>query len=103
MAHDVPSGRGGDTVLQLKDDIDSGRTGSKTATADPGMASLGTCEEAGGNPATPAEIALARKEEKKIGRLATADDKPATNMPLMAMVGVIVAVVIAAIAFYLSR
>ncbi len=99
----VPDGRSGDTVLQLKDDIDSGRTGSKTATADPGMASLGTCEEAGGNPATPAEIALARKEEKKIGRLATADDKPATNMPLMAMVGVIVAVVIAAIAFYLSR
>ncbi len=99
----VPDGRSGDTVLQLKDDIDSGRTGSKTATADPGMASLGTCEEAGGNPATPAEMALARKEEKKIGRLATADDKPATNMPLMAMVGVIVAVVIAAIAFYLSR
>ena len=99
----VPDGRSGDTVLQLKDDIDSGRTGSKTATADPGMASLGTCEEAGGNPATPAEIALARKEEKKIGRLATADDKPATNMPLMAMVGVIVDVVIAAIAFYLSR
>ncbi len=103
MAHDVPSGRGGDTVLQLKDDIDSGRTGSKTATADPGMASLGTCEEAGGNPATPAEIALARKEEKKIGRIATAGDKPATNIPLMAMIGVVVAVAVVAVAFYLTR
>ncbi len=103
MAHDVPSGRGGDTVLQLKDDIDSGRTGSKTATADPGMASLGTCEEAGGNPATPAEIALARKEEKKIGRLATAADKPATNIPFMIMIGVVVAVAVVAVAFYLTR
>lgn len=99
----VPDGRSGDTVLQLKDDIDSGRTGSKTATADPGMASLGTCEEAGGNPATPAELALARKEEKKIGRIATQDDKPATNIPLMAMIGVVVAVAVVAIAFYLTR
>ena len=99
----VPDGRSGDTVLQLKDDIDSGRTGSKNATPDPGMASLGTCEEAGGNPATPAEIALARKEEKKIGRIATADDKPATNLPLMAMIGVVVAVVVVVVAFYFTR
>ena len=99
----VPDGRSGDTVLQLKDDIDSGRTGAKTAAADPGMASLGTCEEAGGNPATPAEIALARKEEQKIGRIATQDDKPATNIPLMAMVGVVVVVAVVAVAFYLTR
>ena len=103
MAHDVPDGRSGDTVLQLKDDIDSGRTGTKTPVADPGMASLGTCEEAGGNPATPAEIALARKEEKKIGRIATQDDKPPTNVPLMAMIGVVVVVAIVAVAFYLTR
>ena len=100
---DVPDGRGGDTVLQLKDDIDSGRTGTKNATADPGMASLGTCEEAGGNPATPAEIALAREQEKKIGRIATADDKPQTNVPLMAMVGVVVVVAIVVVAFFLTR
>ncbi len=99
----VPDGHRGDTVLQLKDDIDSGRTGSKTATADPGMASLGTCDEAGGASATPEQVALARKEEKKIGRLATANDKPPTNVPLMAMIGVVVVVAIVAVAFYLTR
>ncbi len=99
----VPSGRSGDTVMQLKDDIDSGRTGSKNATADPGMASLGTCEEAGGNPATPAEIALARKEEQKIGRIATSNDKPATNLPLLVMVGVAMVVALVVVAFFLIR
>ena len=99
----VPSGRSGDTVMQLKNDIDSGRTGDKNATADPGMASLGTCEEAGGNPATPAEIALARKEEQKIGRIATAKDKPATNLPLVAMIGVAIVVAVVIVAFFLSR
>ena len=99
---EASSGRG-DTVLQLKDDIDSGRTGTKVATADPGMASLGTCEEAGGNPATPAEIALARKEEKKIGRIATANDRPPTNVPLMAMIGVVVVVAVVVVAFFLTR
>ncbi len=99
----VPSGRSGDTVMQLKDDIDSGRTGSKNATADPGMASLGTCEEAGGNPATPAEIALARKEEQKIGRIATSNDKPATNLPLLAMIGVAAVVALVVVAFFLIR
>ena len=99
----VPSGSSGDTVMQLKNDIDSGRTGDKNATADPGMASLGTCEEAGGNPATPAEIALARKEEQKIGRIATAKDKPVTNLPLIAMIGVAVVVAVVIVAFFLSR
>jgi hypothetical protein len=100
---DAPGRRGGDTVLQLKDDIDSGRTGSKNAAADPGMASLGTCEEAGGAPLTQEQVALARKEEKKIGRIATAGDKPATNIPLMAMIGVVVVVAVVAVAFYLVR
>jgi hypothetical protein len=99
----VPDGRRGDTMQQLKDDIDSGRTGAKTAVSDPGMASLGTCDEAGGATATPEQIAMARKEEKKIGRIATQDDKPATNIPLMAMIGVAVVVAIVAIAFFLTR
>ncbi len=93
----------GDTVLQLKDDIDSGRTGDKTATADPGMASLGTCDEAAGTPPTPAQVALARKEERKIGRLATAADKPKTNLPILAMLGVVVVVAVAVLAFYFAR
>lgn len=95
--------REGDTVLQLKDDIDSGRTGDKTATADPGMASLGTCEEAGGNPATPAEIALARKQEQTIGRIATANDKPRTNGPVLAIIGAIVVVAVVVVVFFLAR
>jgi hypothetical protein len=88
--------------MQLKDDIDSGRTGDKNATSDPGMASLGTCEEAGGNPATPAEIALARQEEQKIGRIATANDKPSTNLPLFAMLGVAVVLIVVIGIFFLS-
>ena len=34
----VPDGHRGDTVLQLKDDNDYGRTGYNTATAEPGIA-----------------------------------------------------------------
>ena len=90
------SGRRGATVLQLKDDIDSGRTGDKNATADPGMAALGTS-------ATPEQVALARKQEQAIGRIATAGDKPKSNLPLIAMVGVVVVVAIVVLAFFLTR
>ena len=103
MADDGPNGRSGATVAQLKDDIDSNRTGSKVDFSDPGLSPLGTDDEAAGRSPSPERVAQARAEEKKIGRIATADDKPATNIPLMAMIGVVVAVVIAAIAFYLTR
>ena len=53
----------GSTVAQLKDDIASGRTGSKTATADPGLSPLGTDDEAGGRPNDPAVVAAARRQE----------------------------------------
>lgn len=97
------SGRRGATVLQLKDDIDSGRTGDKNATADPGMASLGTCDEAGGASATPEQVALARKQEQAIGRIATAGDKPKSNLPIIAMVGVVVVMALVVLAFFLTR
>ena len=100
---DASSRRDGDTVLQLKDDIDSGRSGDKVATSDPGMASLGTCDEAGGTSATPERVALAREQEQKIGRIATSDDKPKTNVPLLAMIGVVVVVAIVVVAFFLTR
>ena len=100
---DAAGRHGGDTVLHLKDDIDSGRTGSKTAVADPGAASLGTCEEAGGAPLTPEQVAIARKEERKIGRIATANDRPPTNVPLMAMLGVVAVVAIVVVAFFFAR
>jgi hypothetical protein len=49
----------------LKGDIDSGRTGDKVQVFDPGMAMLGTCEEAGGNALSPKDIARARRAESK--------------------------------------
>ena len=93
----------GDTVLQLKDDIDSGRTGDKNATADPGMASLGTCDEAGGTPASPERVAMAREQEQKIGRIATANDKPNTNGPVLAIIGAVVVVAIVVVVFFFAR
>ena len=93
----------GNTTQQLKDDIDSGRTGDKNVTADPGMAALGTCDEAAGTPPTPARVALAREQEKKLGRIATANDKPKTNAPMMLMVGAIALVVVLVVVFFLAR
>lgn len=93
----------GNTTSQLKDDIDSGRTGDKTATADPGLSPLGTDDEAAGRPTTPERVALARREELKIGRIATAGDRPKSNLPVLLMVGIIVVVAIVVIAFFAGR
>ncbi len=51
------------TAAMLKADVDSGATGDKTEVFDPGMAMLGTCEEAAGTPLKPEQIALARRYE----------------------------------------
>ncbi len=92
------------TVSQLKDDIDSGRTGDKNATADPGLSPLGTDDEAAGRPASPERVALARQEEKKIGRLATAADKPKTNASIMVLIAaVVVMAAVVVLAFYLAK
>ena len=55
--------RRGATVAQLKDDIDSGRTGDKLAGFDPGAAPLGVDEEAGGAPYDPELVAATRVAE----------------------------------------
>ena len=47
----------GDTLEQLRADIDSGRTGDKVSAPDPAMAPLGTDDEAAGTPPSPAAIA----------------------------------------------
>ncbi|AWN45081.1 hypothetical protein DK419_00995 [Methylobacterium terrae] len=52
-------------AAMLKGDIDSGRSGDKVEVFDPGMAMLGTCEEAGGNALSPKDIARARLAEIK--------------------------------------
>lgn len=55
--------RRGATAAQLKDDIDSGRTGDKLAGFDPGASPLGTDDEAGGAPHDPQLIAETRAQE----------------------------------------
>ena len=51
------------TSAMLQGDIDSGATADKITHYDPGMASLGTCDEAAGTPPTPERVALARRAE----------------------------------------
>jgi hypothetical protein len=92
-----------DTVAQLKEDIDSGLTGDKNIAPDPGMASLGTCDEAAGTAPTPERIALARKQERRIGRIATSNDKPESHIPIIAIVVVTLVVIIVIVAFFLTR
>jgi hypothetical protein len=53
-------------VDQLRAEIDSGRAGDKVAASDPAAAPLGTDEEAGGNPPTRDQLAMARRHE--VGR-----------------------------------
>jgi hypothetical protein len=60
---DPPPQAEGPTTAQLKGDIDSGRTGDKTEVFDPGLAPLGTDDEAAGTPAGPERIRLARRLE----------------------------------------
>ncbi|KFG67660.1 hypothetical protein [Microvirga sp. BSC39] len=60
---DQPPDSDSPTAAMLKADIDSGASGDKTEVFDPGMAMLGTCEEASGTPLTPAQLAWARRQE----------------------------------------
>lgn len=54
---------GGATSAQIKDDIDSGRTGDKVRAFDPAAAPLGTDEEAAGTPTPPQAWQAMRPEE----------------------------------------
>ena len=85
------------TTDQLRDDIDSGRTGEKVAMSDPAAAPMGTDAEAGGAPPTSSERALAAK---------SAPAKPVSDRPppngvivyLALVLGVAVAVIVTALA-----
>ena len=57
----------GSTMAQLRNDIDSGATGSKVKAPDPSATPLGTDDEAGGAPATPATVEKVREVERRIG------------------------------------
>ena len=50
-------------TAQLKDAIDTGKTGDKVAFPDPAAAPLGTDDEAGGNSPTPEQIRMAAEQE----------------------------------------
>lgn len=70
MTGRTPAQRGA-TVAQLRDDIDSGRTGDKVAAVDHAAAPLGTDEEAAGTPVSPEIVAMARQHECKVTTDAT--------------------------------
>ena len=59
----APPGAPRPNPAMLKGDIDTGRTGDKNEVFDPGLAPLGTDEEAAGTPPTPGQVALARRQE----------------------------------------
>jgi hypothetical protein len=72
----------------LKGDIDSGRTGDKNPVFDPGMAPLGTDDEAAGTPPSPFRVALARRYESierwiRDGRSASSAHDKRDGVPLV--------------------
>ena len=76
------------TAAMLKGDVDSGRTGDKVEVFDPGMAMLGTCEEAAGTPLTPEQIKIARDyETKQRWRLGGKKDPEGRNRSALALYG----------------
>jgi hypothetical protein len=83
------------TSAMLKADIDSGRTGEKVAVFDPGLASLGTDDEAAGQPPSPVQIALARYQET-VGRWmkggqSTSAAHPGWDITLTGFIGLVAA------------
>jgi hypothetical protein len=65
MTQDKTSGA---TAAQLRNDIDSGKTGDKVAHPDPSAAPLGTDEEAGGVTTPEEALEKARQAELRIGQ-----------------------------------
>ncbi|HVI31242.1 hypothetical protein [Phenylobacterium sp.] len=69
--------RRGSTTAQLRDDIQSGRTGDKVAGFDPAASPLGTDDEAAGTPPSPETVHATRAEERA-GRPSSATKNAAT-------------------------
>jgi len=70
-------GRRGSTTAQLRDDIQSGRTGDKVAGFDPAASPLGTDDEAAGTPPSPETVHATRAQEQA-GRPSSATKNAAT-------------------------
>ncbi|WP_374469248.1 hypothetical protein [Phenylobacterium sp.] len=79
MTHIDPGApqRRGSTTAQLRDDIQSGRTGDKVAGFDPAASPLGTDDEAAGTPPSPEVVDHARRQER-VGRPTSASSNAAT-------------------------
>lgn len=73
---DLPS-----TSAQLRDDIDKGRTGDRSAASDPAAAPLGTDEEAAGTPPGSHEIDQARAIETSRPNTGTANAASPRSTP----------------------
>jgi hypothetical protein len=100
------------TTDQLRDDIDSGRTGDKVGYTDPASAPLGTDAEAGGFRPPPGEVSQARATETArpdapkadTGRPVTSERAPATdkaggNKMIWWIVGAIVVILLLILLF----
>ena len=61
---DAPPPSPAPTSAQLKGDIESGHTGDKNPVLDPGLAPLGTDDEAAGRPPSAFRVELARRYER---------------------------------------
>ena len=94
-----------DNTQQLKSDIDTGRTGDKIDQGyDPGLAPLGTDDEAAGHRNTPAQVRMARQLEGGSAASQPAeqgDRNPKRGFPAVwivaaAVIVVLIAVVLAA-------
>ena len=57
-------------MAQLRNDVELRITGDKVKAPDPSAAPLGTDDEAGGAPASPATIEQVREVERRIGDVA---------------------------------
>ncbi len=95
--------RGGATVAQLRQDIDSGATGDKVPVLDPATSPLGTDDEAAGAPPPPKLVAAVRQAER------TRPHPPqhphgrgGTALGLRLAGGVLLACALAALALWLS-
>lgn len=89
----------GDTVEQLRHDIDTGRTGDKVCWPDPAAAPLGTDEEAAGTPLSPELVAHTREREVcRPAAPATTNDVGAAWVLIL-----FVAVLVAVMLIYLGR
>ncbi len=88
------------TMEQLRDDIDSGRTGEKVPAADPAAAPLGADDEAAGMPgqpdAGPAHPASAEPPPVRAHSLSS-EGKRTGRVALIAGGGVVAAIVLAAL------